>query len=270
MLIEFGTLFYVSMVVSIIAAFWLTAWYPLSGAPLNYGHMLRNIMVWLAAFALADYVVADYWLGLPELLLAQPPGLMEWLSVTDPWVLGVVGVVALDLADYGFHRLSHRYHWLWRLHALHHTDTMLDISTTLRGHPLELVLSNFWKLGAAFALGIPIWVLALREVFVFPLIFLQHADIRLPRRLEEALARVVVTPRVHRVHHAVERATHDSNYGEGLILWDKLFGSYRHPQSDRPPAYGLRDCDGPEYQSLDGMLLTPLRVRRSRSRSQAS
>jgi len=220
--------------------------------------MARNFTIWLITFALADFVVADYWLGLSRVLLTQPPGLLNWLSVTNPWVLGGLGVILIDIADYAFHRLSHRYEWLWRLHAVHHTDTMLDVSTTLRGHPLDLVLSNFWKIGVAFLLGIPIWVIPLREVFIFPLIFLQHADIRLPNRFEKNMGRLLVTPRVHRVHHAIERSTHDSNYGEGLIFWDKLFGSYRHPLSDRPDVYGVRDCDSPAYQSLDGMLLTPL------------
>jgi sterol desaturase/sphingolipid hydroxylase (fatty acid hydroxylase superfamily) len=261
MLIEFGAAFYISMTIAIVAAFWLSAWYPLGDGALDMAHMGRNFIIWLAGFALADYIVADYWLGLTKVLLEQPPGLFYWLSIDNPWVLAALGVIIVDAADYAYHRLSHRYDWLWRLHAVHHTDTALDISTTLRSHPLDLVMSNFWKLGVAALLGLPIWVIALREVFIFPFIFLQHATVRLPPRLERALGRILVTPAVHRVHHSVERRVHDSNYGEGLILWDKLFGSYRPPEGDRPPVYGVRDCDSPAFQSLDGMLMTPIRLR---------
>ncbi|NND44734.1 MAG: sterol desaturase family protein [Xanthomonadales bacterium] len=261
MLIEFGTAFYVSMFAAIVGAFWLSAWFPLDDAPPGYVHMLRNFTIWLCGFALADYVVADYWLGLPQLLLEQPPGLLYWMGVENVWVLAAIGIFAVDLSDYVYHRMSHHFPWLWRLHAVHHTDRVLDISTSLRGHPLDLVLANFWKIGVAILLGVPIWVIALREVLIFPLIFIQHANVRLPRRFEVAVGKVFITPMIHRVHHSIHREEHDSNYGESLILWDKLFGSYRHPESDRPAVYGVRDCEGDDFQSLDGMLLTPFRMR---------
>ena len=261
MLLEFAPWFCASLVVSIIAALWLEAWLPLSGRAADYRHMVRNFTIWLLAFVLADYAVGLFWLDLPSFLDQQPYGLFYWLPPPEPWMTIAAGVVAMDLADYVYHRLAHRVPLLWRFHATHHSDLKLDVSTSLRTHPVELVLANFWRLGAALALGLPIWILAFREVLIFPLVFLQHADVKLPHFVENSLGRVLVTPAIHRVHHSVKRNEHDSNYGDGLILWDQLFGSFNRPITDPPERIGLEGYDLERHQTIHGMLLDPFRRR---------
>ena len=260
MLIDFEFAFYAVMVGSIVFVFWLEALIPLEDRGLNYEHLARNFSLWLISFYCADYLAGYYLIDIQALIQQQDFGVFYWFPLPGDWLLIVVGVLLVDLADYAYHRLSHRVHFLWRLHAVHHTDKQLDISTSLRGHPVGLILSNFWKFGVILAFGCPLWVIGFRELIIFPLIFLQHANVKIPEKLESFVGKVLVTPVIHRVHHSIVRAEHDSNYGEGLIIWDKLFGSYRKPWAARPDTYGVENFEAEKYQSIDGMLLTPLYI----------
>jgi len=260
MLIQFGIWFYGSMCLSIVLALLLEAALPIDQRAADYTHMLRNITLWAIAFLCADIVVGSWWLDFPSLLGQQAFGLFYWLPLPDGWMLIAAGVVLMDLADYAFHRLSHQLPVLWRFHSIHHSDPDVDVSTTLRFHPVDLVLGNFWRVGAALLFGLPLWILAFREVLVFPLVFLQHANVKLPDRMERVLGRVLVTPAIHRVHHSTERMEHDRNYGDGLVLWDQLFGSFRAPQPGLPKVFGLAGREGPAHQTIHGMLLEPFRA----------
>lgn len=260
MLIQFGAWFYASMCLSIVAALLLEAALPIDRRPADYTHMLRNFALWAIAFLCADIVVGIWWLDFPSLLGQPAFGLFYWLPLSDGWIPIVIGVVLIDLADYAFHRLTHHLPVLWRFHSIHHTDPDMDVSTTLRFHPVDLVLGNFWRAGAAFLLGLPLWILAFREVLIFPLAFMQHARVKLPERLERTLGQVLVTPAIHRVHHSTVRAEHDRNYGGGLVWWDRLFGSFRAPEAGHPAAFGLAGREGPAHQTIHGMLLVPFKA----------
>jgi len=260
MMPDFEFSFYIMMVSSIIAVFWLEALFPLERDNWDFEHLGRNFIIWLLAFITADYLIAYYWIDIQSIIRQQSFGLFYWFSLPADWMLLVIGVLLVDLSDYLYHRLSHHSRLLWRLHAVHHTDTRLDVSTTLRAHPLELVTSNFWKFGFALLFGVPIWIIGFRELLIFPLIFLQHANVALPTWLERAAATMVVTPSIHRLHHSIIRKERDNNYGEGLIVWDKLFGSFLQPDSARPEIYGIENCTDEKYQTLDGMIMTPLTI----------
>lgn len=262
MMIDYETAFYMVMVGSIIAVFWLEALLPLERDGWSPEHLARNFIIWLLAFLIADFLVGSYWIDIQSFIRQQPFGIFYWLPLPSDWMLVVLGLLLIDLSDYAYHRFSHWSRFMWRLHAVHHTDRVLDVSTTLRGHPLDLILSNFWKFGFALMLGIPIWVIGFREVFIFPFIFLQHANVKLPLKLEKLMSAVLITPSIHRLHHSIVRAEHDSNYGEFLIIWDKIFGSYRPPESLRPEEYGVRHLESESFQTIDGMLLTPLKIYR--------
>jgi len=268
--IDFETAFYTTMVTSIVAVSWLEALAPLERGKLDLEHLARNLTIWFIAFVCADFLVAHYWIDIQSVIGQQSFGIFYWLSVTDKWALAAIGVVIIDMADYLYHRISHHSRFLWRFHAVHHTDTTVDISTSLRSHPVDLVMSNFWKFAFALAFGIPIWVIGFRELFIFPLIFLQHANISLPPKLEGALSKVLIMPTIHRLHHSIARQEQDSNYGGFLIFWDKLFGSFKKPAFPRPETYGVEDCANGQFQTIDGMLLTPFRIYRSESTSKRS
>lgn len=261
-LIDYATSFYTVMTVSVIAILWLEALLPQEPGGLNLQHMLRNLVLWLIAFFTADILVGYYWIDIQSLITQQPFGVFYWIKLPGDWILVIVGVLVIDAGDYLYHRLSHRVHFLWRFHSVHHTDLSLDVSTTLRAHPVDLVFSNFAKIGVGLFFGIPLWVIGFRELLLFPFLFLQHANVSLPPRVEALLSTIVVMPRIHRIHHSTIRSEHDSNYGVGLVFWDKLLGSFTAPVTPRPKVYGLEHRRGEDYQSIDGMLLTPLKMNR--------
>ena len=152
-------------------------------------------------------------------------GLAIWFAW--PWMATlVVFILADSLAGYWSHRLMHMIPWLWRIHRVHHADNAVDVSTSLRNHPLELVVVFPISVAVVLVVGAsPTVVLAGQTIMVAASIW-QHADIAAPRA-ERVLAPMLITPAVHRIHHSPERSRHDSNFGDLITLWDRLFGTFR-------------------------------------------
>ena len=194
-------------------------------------------------------------------LSANHIGLFRLLPVPI-WVQIVVGVLALDLCDYVFHRLSHQIRWLWLLHSVHHSDSAVDVSTNLRAHPLHIVVTLFAKVPVVAAFGFPLWVLLLRELLAIPIAQLQHANLRLPDAVEQFLQTFLVTPDLHKVHHAPDAGHNNRNFGGIFSFWDRWFGTYLTISRDEAPSYGLERLGSERWQSVWGMLLTPVRARR--------
>lgn len=143
------------------------------------------------------------------------------------WVEFALALVALDLAIYWQHRATHAWPPLWRLHRVHHTDAVLDASTALRFHPIEIALSMAYKVVVVVALGIDPLAVLVFEIVLNATALFSHANMQLPERIDRALARLIVTPAMHRVHHAPDAQRTNSNYGFCLSIWDRLFGSFR-------------------------------------------
>jgi sterol desaturase/sphingolipid hydroxylase (fatty acid hydroxylase superfamily) len=144
----------------------------------------------------------------------------------DPVLAGLAGFVILDLAVWFEHWASHRIPILWRIHRMHHADTGFDLTTALRFHPLEIVLSMVWKAAIVVALGVPVLAVLVFEIVLNGMAMFNHANARLPLGLDRVLRRVVVTPDMHRVHHSSIPSETDSNYGFNFPFWDRLFGTY--------------------------------------------
>jgi sterol desaturase/sphingolipid hydroxylase (fatty acid hydroxylase superfamily) len=142
------------------------------------------------------------------------------------WIGIPLSVLLLDLVIWAQHRVFHHVPVLWRLHRMHHADTEFDVTTGLRFHPVEIVLSMLIKIAVVVALGAPAVAVLLFEVLLNAASQFGHGNVRMPVRLERALRLVLVTPEMHRVHHSVIRAEHDSNFGFCLSVWDRLFGTY--------------------------------------------
>lgn len=142
------------------------------------------------------------------------------------WLEVALVFVALDFAIWLQHLASHKIPMLWRLHRVHHADRDIDVTTAIRFHPLELALSMVFKIGLVYLLGGPVVAVVIFEVVLNGAAMFNHANLRLPERVDRWLRRVIVTPDMHRVHHSVHRAEHDANYGFNLAIWDRLFGTY--------------------------------------------
>jgi sterol desaturase/sphingolipid hydroxylase (fatty acid hydroxylase superfamily) len=147
-------------------------------------------------------------------------------QITMPWLgVFVLALFADSLAFYWVHRLMHATPLLWRVHRVHHADEAVDVSTSLRNHPLELVVTMPVAAGVILAVGSPVSVVVAVQTVQVAATLWQHAAIALPRSLDRALAWVVITPRLHRLHHSPDRSLHNTNYGELFSLWDRMFGT---------------------------------------------
>jgi sterol desaturase/sphingolipid hydroxylase (fatty acid hydroxylase superfamily) len=187
-------------------------------------------------------------------------GLFNALAV-PAWVAIPAGIVLLDLAIYLQHVLFHAVPALWRLHRMHHADLEFDVTTGVRFHPLEILLSMGIKLGVVVALGTPAVAVLIFEVLLNATSMFNHGNVQLPERLDRFLRWIVVTPEMHRVHHSIKPRETNSNFGFNLPWWDRLFGTYR----DRPEAghlgmtIGITQFREAREQQLDRMLTQPFR-----------
>jgi sterol desaturase/sphingolipid hydroxylase (fatty acid hydroxylase superfamily) len=164
-----------------------------------------------------------------------------------PWIaILVLTLLAQTFAAYWAHRLMHAWPLLWRVHRVHHADTALDVSTSLRNHPLELLLTIPASALVIVLIGAPLSVVAAAQGLIVAGTIWEHADLALPKRLDRALALVIVTPRIHRLHHNPDRHTHDSNYGNLILLWDRLFGTF-NDSPDRRAVGLLQQAGRPNY-----------------------
>lgn len=143
------------------------------------------------------------------------------------WLEFALALLALDLAIYWQHRATHAWPLLWRLHRVHHTDAVLDASTALRFHPIEIALSMAYKIAIVALLGIDPLAVLVFEIALNATALFSHANVQLPERIDRALGWLIVTPAMHRVHHAPDTLRTNSNYGFCLSIWDRLFASFR-------------------------------------------
>lgn len=238
------------------------------GAPLVDGvrerrrHVLRNLALFVCVLAVADGLVGGWLLAIPSRLTSAPPGLLTPLPLAAQLI---AALVVMDLSTYAFHRLLHAQRWLWLMHSVHHSDAHLDVSSSLRHHPVEVALDVALKLVLYLLMGLPLWMEAARTLLVNPLSMVQHANVAYPPWIERPLRWLLVTPAMHRVHHIPSKAETNSNFGQYFSFWDRIFGTYRAPDPATPPRFGLANLGGESFQSIGGMLLTPVRAWRLRT-----
>jgi sterol desaturase/sphingolipid hydroxylase (fatty acid hydroxylase superfamily) len=152
-------------------------------------------------------------------------GLFPLLGL-DGLAAALAAFIILDFAIWLEHVASHKVPLFWRIHRMHHADTGFDVTTALRFHPVEIVLSMFWKALVIIALGAPPLAVLVFEIVLNGSSMFNHANISLPLNIDRALRKVIVTPDMHRVHHSIERRETDSNYGFNFAFWDRMFGTY--------------------------------------------
>lgn len=152
-------------------------------------------------------------------------GVLPMLGI-PPLAAGIIAFVVLDFAVWFEHLMSHKIGLLWRIHRMHHADTGFDLTTALRFHPLEIVLSMIWKAIIILLLGPPVVAVLIFEIVLNGAAMFNHANIKLPLKLDRIMRILIVTPDMHRVHHSIEETETNSNYGFNLSIWDQLFGTY--------------------------------------------
>ena len=153
-------------------------------------------------------------------------GLMPALGVPG-WLAAVVGFLALDVAVYAQHLAFHFVPVFWRLHRVHHADPAVDVTTGIRFHPLEILLSQAWKIVVVLIVGVPAAAVLVFEIVLNATSMFSHANLRLPQAVDAVLRRLVVTPDMHRIHHSTLVHELNSNFGFNFSVWDRAFGTYR-------------------------------------------
>ncbi len=183
------------------------------------------------------------------------------LGTRPGWATGGVGLafdlLLLDFLIYWWHRANHRFPFLWRFHEVHHLDRFLDVTTSVRFHFGEVILSALARAGVILLFAIPLSSVLAFEALVLAGAAFHHSNLRLPPQMERALSWVVVTPAIHWVHHHRIRRDTDSNYATVLSLWDRLFGSRSPTRCTPEMEIGV---EGREEQDLRRLLARPFRV----------
>ncbi len=209
-----------------VVALWENAWPRRSeiDAPLR-PRWFGNLGLFALDIAIVRLVFPMLCIGLAYHAVAQGWGLFGAIDVPT-WLAFPITFLAIDLGRYLGHRALHAVPLFWRFHAIHHADPDVDVSTGLRFHPLEALATTGISLAIVVALGGPAEAVALSEIISAIVSPWSHGKIRVPARVDRWLRVVLVTPDVHRIHHSIEHREADSNYGNTLIVWDRLFGTY--------------------------------------------
>jgi sterol desaturase/sphingolipid hydroxylase (fatty acid hydroxylase superfamily) len=239
------------------------------------GRYFTNAVLTGLAMLAGAMAVRPVGLGLAYLSEAQAFGVLNWI-VLPGWGRFAAGFLLMDLTFYYWHRFNHTIHFLWRFHSVHHIDPDLDVTTSMRFHFGEVLLSTFFRAGQVAAMGIaPVTYIVYETCFTLATLF-HHSNLKIPVMLERGLNRVLVTPRMHGIHHSVVRSELNSNYSVIFRWWDALnrslvlnvpqsaitagvgrfagegdnrilrlvtlpFGKFRRERPARPPRFGTSD-----------------------------
>jgi sterol desaturase/sphingolipid hydroxylase (fatty acid hydroxylase superfamily) len=183
----------------------------------------------------------------------------EHVGLLHQFRASVVVMIAANLLARAFisfftHLLMHRFPPFWAVHRVHHLDTELDVSTTVRFHPLEFAIGLVPGIPLVVLLGLEPWVLMLYELLDVAVTLFSHANVRLSQRLDRLLRYVIVTPSLHRVHHSSWQPETDSNFGAVFPVWDLIFGTFR---TGSPERLGLDETRDARTTSVRWLLASP-------------
>ena len=156
------------------------------------------------------------------------------------WAQIIGGVILLDLIGaYFIHWLEHQVKWMWKFHLVHHSDTSVDVTTGLRHHPGETVFRITFTILAVMIIGAPMGIIMLYQSISVLFAHITHANINMPRRVDQLLSIVLVTPNMHKVHHHYTQPFTDTNYGNIFSFWDRIFGTFAQVNQTSDLTYGI-------------------------------
>ena len=211
----------------------------------------RNFLLGLVGLGTTFLVVTPVSLGAAEI----GPG---WRQAWPLWLRLCTDLLLLEFFIYWWHRANHEVPFLWRFHRVHHYDEFLDVTSALRFHPGEVILSACLRGSYVLATDISVPSILLFDSLVIIAAGFHHSNVRLPQALDARLRRVVVSPHHHRIHHIPERQYTDSNYGTLFSFWDRLFGSFREAPATWASG-GTYGVEGAEDQPFSALMIDPLR-----------
>lgn len=230
-----------------------------SGTPFSFGkrriHLFQNFLFYIT-LAILNLFFVSVQVYCIEWFNARQIGML-YLVAFPFWAKLFLSVALYDFTTYWVHRASHKIPLLWRLHRVHHSDTTMDSSTTFRFHPLELIL--IYQTGnilTAGVFGTDITSMALYYFMLYIFFFLQHANLKYPEWFSRVFGLVFVMPDHHRVHHHQEQFYTDSNFADILIIWDRIFGTFKLIPAEEVK-YGLKEFEPEEKQTFLYLMKSP-------------
>lgn len=181
-----------------------------------------------------------------------------YLLQAPVWLHCILALLMMDfIGAYLVHLIQHKIAWMWHFHKIHHIDTAVDTTTALRHHPVESIFRVAALLLAIIVMGVPIWMVMLYQTISAFMSQFNHANIHLPRWLDNALSWIIVSPDMHKVHHSHYQPETDSNYANIFSLWDRLFGTFIKVKDVTSLRYGLDEYSDPRYQEIGPLLKVP-------------
>jgi sterol desaturase/sphingolipid hydroxylase (fatty acid hydroxylase superfamily) len=183
-------------------------------------------------------------------------GILPWTGL-PPWVANVLAFIALDLSFYVAHLAMHKVPLFWRVHRVHHSDPAVDVTTTIRQHPLEGLIRYTFMAAFACAFGVGLFAFSIYRAWSAMSGLLEHSNIRIPRWLDTTLSLVTTWPNMHKIHHSRDVRETNTNYGNIFSWFDRLFGTYTPSIRGETVVCGLDELDDARSQSLRGLLTMP-------------
>lgn len=222
------------------------------------GRLTTNAIMTTLTFLTGAALVRGFALGAAQLSVSSDIGLLRWIPLPTPLRL-VAGFLLMDFSFYWWHRANHEIGILWRFHSAHHVDPDLDVTTGFRFHPVEIAYSAPFRVLQVLIIGVSPLLYVTYELFFQLATLFHHSNLHLPIWLERGLNKVVVTPRMHGIHHSQVRKETDSNYSTIFRWWDYLQKTLYLCVPQSWINIGVSGYDSPEANRTDAVLLMPFR-----------
>jgi sterol desaturase/sphingolipid hydroxylase (fatty acid hydroxylase superfamily) len=217
---------------------------------------VRNLAIAGLAAAAVQLVEVPVAVAIATRAQRHGSGLLQMVPAPE-WCRTVAAILLLDYTLYIWHRLTHRIPLLWRFHQVHHVDREMDASTALRFHFGEIIVSVAFRATQVWVIGPTPVTYAVWQTFLFLCILFHHANIRLPLTWERRVARILVTPRLHGIHHSIVPEEVNSNWSSGLTIWDWLHGTLRTSVAQDSIVIGVAGLRNDRDQELRTALSLP-------------
>lgn len=199
----------------------------------KWKHAWPNLFFTLTTIII-NFLLAFLLLRTSDWVMAQDFGIINWLPEMPLWLYAILGVMLLDfIGAYMAHFVEHNVRPLWMIHLVHHTDHKVDTTTANRHHPLESLIRYSFTLFGVFIVGAPMAIVMLYQSLSLVATQFGHANISLPKKVDEALSWIIVSPDMHKVHHHNMLPYTDSNYGNIFSIWDRLLGTFMKLETDK-------------------------------------
>ncbi|MEC3907257.1 sterol desaturase family protein [Tamlana sp. 2201CG12-4] len=199
----------------------------------KWKHAIPNLFFNLTLM-LVNFPLAFLLLKSSDWVEANNFGLINWLPEMPIWLYAFLGVFFMDFfGAYLPHLIEHKVKPLWMIHLVHHTDHSVDTTTANRHHPIESLIRFSFTLMGVLIVGTPIALVFLYQTLSVIGTQFSHANIKLPKKLDNLLSYIIVSPDMHKVHHHYRLPYTDSNYGNIFSVWDRLLGTYMKLDADK-------------------------------------